>query len=207
MTRLSVRHFARKALCLNEVAHLEGAEDEQHDAAGEILHRSAEGHADGHAAGGQEGGQGRGVHAQRSHHGNDEENPQGNGDEAFGERSHGGLRLLSGEAFLEGFLDKADDPAAHDVQGDGRQDLEPEVEGLLAEHGQEILGRRGADELFKLLFLGFQGVGGDFRNGDALEKMEHGLQVYDKVAHIAGEKEKEQDSVHFVQHVLFSNIA
>ena len=42
---------------------------------------------------------------------------------------------------------------------------------------------------------------------DALEKMEHGLQVYDKVAHIAGEKEEEQDSVHFVQHVLFSNIA
>ena len=73
MEDLDFAHGALHALRFNPVAHTVGAEEQNDDAAGEILQVARERHAHCYARRGKEGGKRRGVHAERTDYGDNEE--------------------------------------------------------------------------------------------------------------------------------------
>ena len=142
-------HDAGVTLGLDVVTCLEGLEDHQHQAAGEILHRAAQRHAEGHAARCKQGGEGRGVDAQCAHEHDDQQDGQGHGHETGDERGHRPVGLLALEITLQRVLDPFDQPGADEIQDEGQDDLDAELQGVLTEflHGA---GRIGGQQILEL---------------------------------------------------------
>lgn len=128
-----VRDRTCVSLRFDVVAGLERLERHNHQSAGEVLQRAAEGHTDGHSTCSEQGGDGGGVDPERAHDHHDEQDGEQDGDKAGDEGGQRLFRLPSLEDVLEALLDAPDDPGSDDVDEQGQQKLETELHGLLAD--------------------------------------------------------------------------
>lgn len=78
-------HCAALALCLDEVAHFEGFEEQDHHTAGEVLQRTAQCHTDGNTGRSKKGDEGTGFNTQNTNNNNDEQEVECDVQQAFGE--------------------------------------------------------------------------------------------------------------------------
>ena len=130
------------ALRLDVVTGLEGLEDEEHNAAGEVLQRAAESHTDGHTSSRQKGCDAGGVDAQGADGYGDEQYPQDHSDETVGESYEGGVVPFSlQQALVDPLADGLDEPGAYYEDGKCGKQLQPEADGCLHQGVQDLVGR------------------------------------------------------------------
>lgn len=124
----------------DEVANLEGAEDDEEDAGGEVGEESAPGGADGESGGGDEGGDGGGVDAEVSDDAEGEGDVEDDSDGGAEVAEEGGIEVAGLEGFGYEVDDGADEPATDHPDGESGDELDEPGEDVLLEEGEHLVG-------------------------------------------------------------------
>ena len=124
---------------LDVVAHLEGAHEEDDDAAGEVLEGALEGHADGEAHGAEQGDERGGLDADDVHGHDDDHRLEQHVDERREERLERGLGVAAVEAFDDEFFEHLGQLEADPEDEDGDEELGHEADGHLGEGAEAVL--------------------------------------------------------------------
>ena len=140
-------HRALLPVGLDVVAHLEGLEDQQHQAAGKVAQRTLKGKAHGHTAAGQQGQKAGGLNAQNAGHVQAQQHIQHNAGAAGQKRVQAGVQLIQCAAVLH----QADHPAA-----------EPQADHQHHQGAEQLCAQVGA-VLDQLIGEGFQRIHERFR--------------------------------------------
>ncbi len=131
-------HRALMGAVADVVAHMEGAEDQQHDAAGQVgegpLHRQAHGQA----AAAQHRQNGSGGHAHGGDRHEDHQRVAKHLDGAGGEGLHLGGQLLELLAFLHQFYDHLHQPQADDEDQQSGHDLHSQISQTSADQRTQV---------------------------------------------------------------------
>ena len=120
---LDFAHGALHALGFDPVAHAVGLEEEDDEAAGEVLEIAGEGHADCHTRRGQEGGEGRGVDAQGADDGDDEEDGEQDVDQTSHEALHAHVDVAAVEHGVDEAVNEFDQESTDEVDEQGAQNV------------------------------------------------------------------------------------
>ena len=108
---------------VNKVAHAIGFEEEDDEAAREVLKIAREGHTDGHTCGGDEGGKRSGVDAKGTDDGDDKQD----GQDDVHQTAEGGLHALFDMAALEDggheAVEQFDEETTHDEDDNSSDDV------------------------------------------------------------------------------------
>jgi hypothetical protein len=113
----------------DEVAHLERPQHQHEGTGREVAEHAAPGHADGHAGTGDQRREAGGLHAevtQDAEHQGDVQHHRDDRAEVLGQRR---IDMVAGHRRLHEIDHAADQPAADDPEGDGRQDLDAQLDG------------------------------------------------------------------------------
>ena len=120
-------------MCLNEIAGFERFENEQHDAACEILYGAGERHTDGHTAGSEEGSERGGVNAEGADRDHNKNNGHHDAHERGNKRCQRAFGMTPIEDLREENFHPPNDPRAEQINDDSRQHFETEMDSLLNE--------------------------------------------------------------------------
>ena len=125
MEDLDGLHRTAHTLHLDEIAHLEGLQEQEDDAPRQVLQVATQCHADSQACRCQQGGKACRVHAERAYHRNDEQRDECNVDEALQERLYGRLHIAAFKHSSHKFVDELDYIASHHSEDNGEQQAFP----------------------------------------------------------------------------------
>ncbi|MCP1570751.1 hypothetical protein J2Y72_005054 [Pseudomonas aeruginosa] len=118
-------------------ADLERPQDDDEAAGRQVRQQSRPGHADGQADRRDQRRQAGGLDAEETEDAHHQQHVQGHRDERTHVAQHGGIDLLPLEGFLHHADGEADQPTTDHPEGDGRENLDAEGEGVLGHRRPE----------------------------------------------------------------------